>query len=272
MMSTHRQRWATGLVALPLIYLLVVAGGALFVLLIAAVSYLTLWEFYRVAFYAEPEHGPVRLAPILGMILTPVIVWLIYRHGMTLAMLVVAVDLVLVAGLTLPLYKSDHQAPLVVAKQVFGLVYIPIFLSFLVMIRFGESGSQWIFWILCIVAGGDIGAFYSGTYLGRHKLCPWISPKKTIEGSIGGLVSNVLVALLFKLALLPEAPVLPSVVLAVVVGAAGQVGDLFASEFKRSAGVKDSGNLLPGHGGFLDRLDALLFASPLAYLLKTTIF
>jgi phosphatidate cytidylyltransferase len=151
-------------------------------------------------------------------------------------------------------------------------VYIPVFLSFLVLIRLDESGAQWIFLILCIVAAGDTGAFYTGTYLGRHKLCPWVSPKKTIEGSIGGLAANVIVALVFKAMLLPSLAVLPCVVLSLVIGIAGQIGDLFASEFKREAGIKDSGTLLPGHGGFLDRLDALLFASPLAYLLKISIF
>lgn len=209
---------------------------------------------------------------MIGLCLAPAIVWLVYRGGMAQAMAVVAMDLILVAALTLPIYKHDDQAPHLVAKQVIGLIYIPIFLSFLIFIRFGENGSQWIFWLLCIVAGGDIGAFYVGTYLGRHKLCPWVSPKKTIEGSIGGLTANVVVALLFKMMLLPDLAVWPSVALALTIGCAGQVGDLFASEFKRTAGIKDSGTLLPGHGGFLDRLDALLFASPLAYLLKVTIF
>ena len=191
---------------------------------------------------------------------------------MTHVPLIIAVDLIVVAGLTLPLFRNDPQAPHLVARQVLGLVYISLSLSFLVLIRSAESGAGWIFWILCIVAAGDTGAFYAGTYLGRHKLCPWVSPKKTIEGSLGGLAANIIVALLFKTILLPSLAVLPCVVFALVVGIAGQVGDLFASEFKRSAGIKDSGSLLPGHGGFLDRLDALLFAAPLAYLLKISIF
>ena len=267
----HLKRWITGIVAVPIIYLLVSAGGMVFTLLIAAVSVVTLWEYYRAVFKADAD-GLVRIIPLLGLCLSPVIVWTVYRGGMVHTPLIIAVDLLLVAGLTLPVFKNDTQAPHLVAKQVLGLVYISVFLSFLILIRLGESGAQWIFWILCIVAAGDTGAFYSGTYLGRHKLCPWVSPKKTIEGSIGGLAANIIAALLFKMVLLPSLTALPSIVFALVIGIAGQVGDLFASEFKRSAGIKDSGTLLPGHGGFLDRLDALLFASPLAYLLKISIF
>lgn len=267
----HLKRWITGIVAVPIIYLLVAAGGTVFALLIAAVSVLTLWEYYRAVFNTDAG-GLVPWIPRLGLCLSPVIVWTVYRGGMIHAPLIIAVDLIVVAGLTLPLFKNDPQAPHLVARQVLGLVYISLSLSFLILIRSSEGGAQWIFWLLCIVAAGDTGAFYTGTYLGRHKLCPWVSPKKTIEGSIGGLAANVLVALVFKMILLPSAAVLSCIAFALAVGVAGQVGDLFASEFKRSAGIKDSGTLLPGHGGFLDRLDALLFASPLAYLLKISIF
>jgi phosphatidate cytidylyltransferase len=267
----HLKRWITGIVAIPIIYVLVSAGGVAFFLLIAAASVLTLWEYYRAVF--EPhEAAAARWIPRIGLVTAPLIVLIVYRGGMGHVPLILAVDLILSAGLSLPLFKTDPNAPQQVTRQVSGLVYIPVLLSFLLVLRTGEHGVQWIFWLLCIVAAGDTGAYYTGTYLGRHKLCPWVSPKKTIEGSIGGLVANLVVALLFRRILLPALSLWPCVVFALAIGIAGQAGDLFSSEFKRSAGIKDSGSLLPGHGGFLDRLDALLFASPLAYLLKISIF
>ncbi len=267
----HLKRWITGIVALPFLYLLVAAGGWIFALLIAAAATLTLWEYYRAAFTPAAGAGLKRMAR-LGLCLAPLMVLVVHHSGMALAPLVLAVDLVLAAALSLPQFKTDPKAPHWVAIQVLGLVYIPLLLACLIPLRAAPQGSLWVFWILCIVFAGDTGAFYTGTYLGRRKLCPWVSPKKTVEGSLGGLAANVVVSLLFKALLLPALAVLPCVVFALVIGAAGQVGDLFASEFKRAAGIKDSGSLLPGHGGLLDRLDALLFASPLAYLLKISIF
>ena len=119
-----------------------------------------------------------------------------------------------------------------------------------------------------LIFAGDIGAFYAGTYLGRNKLCPSVSPKKTIEGALGGIAANLLVGGLFFLFVLPPLPWGFGLVALVAMGAAGQVGDLFESVLKRAAGVKDSGAILPGHRGILDRIDALLFAAPLAYAFK----
>jgi phosphatidate cytidylyltransferase len=95
-----------------------------------------------------------------------------------------------------------------------------------------------------------------------------VSPKKTIEGAVGGLGANLIFGWMFKMLFFNDLPVLVCIVVALGAGIAGQAGDLFESEFKRSAGVKDSGTILPGHGGILDRIDALLFAAPVAYLLK----
>ena len=111
-----------------------------------------------------------------------------------------------------------------------------------------------------------------GSYLGRHKLNPAVSPGKTIEGAVGGLVGNLLVGSIGKFFFFPAHPWGSAVLFFIAVGLAGQVGDLFESLFKRTSKIKDSGGILPGHGGVLDRIDALLFASPVAYFFKIYIY
>jgi len=130
---------------------------------------------------------------------------------------------------------------------------------------------QWIFFLLFIVFSGDTGAYYVGSYLGRHKLCPSISPGKTIEGAVGGVISSVIIGYGFKMMVLPQLNPSATIALIIVVNLAAQAGDLFESELKRAGNIKDSGAILPGHGGLLDRIDALLFAAPVIYLFKAYI-
>ena len=157
-------------------------------------------------------------------------------------------------------------------KQLQGVIYIPVLLSFLILIRESSSGMIWIFVLLAVIFAGDTGAYYVGSYFGRHKLSPAVSPGKTIEGSIGGLVANLVIGSVGKAFFLSELPWGLSLLFILAVGIAGQVGDLFESELKRSSGIKDSSGILPGHGGVLDRIDALLFASPVAYIFIRFIF
>jgi phosphatidate cytidylyltransferase len=119
-----------------------------------------------------------------------------------------------------------------------------------------------------VVFLGDTGAFYVGSYLGRHKLSPIVSPNKTIEGAFGGIAANLSVGAFFKYFFIPRLPWGLGLLFFLTLGVVGQVGDLFESKLKRDSNIKDSGSLLPGHGGVLDRIDALLFAAPVAYLFK----
>ena len=128
-----------------------------------------------------------------------------------------------------------------------------------------SQGIYWIFFLLAVNYSGDTGAFYVGRSLGRHKLVPMVSPQKTIEGSLGGLAANILVAWIFQQTLLSRYPLLNMVSLGLTIGIVSQVGDLLESMFKRTARVKDSGSILPGHGGFLDRADSLLLPAPIVY-------
>jgi len=265
------KRWITGLVVLPFLFLLVSRGGRfLFAIVIIIICILALWEYFRIVFYArgEAHQGAI---PACGYITGASIIWAAYMHSFEMIIILIALNLLICALISLPRFKADPSVSEVVAKQVLGIVYIPLFLSCLVFIRNGSGGVTWIYFLLFIVFSGDVGAYHCGTYFGRHKLCPAVSPGKTVEGSIGGLALNLGVGALFKHFFLPILPWGLSLVFCIAAGVAGQVGDLFESQFKRVGHKKDSGALLPGHGGILDRIDALLFAAPVAYFFKVYI-
>ena len=267
----HLKRWITGLIALPFLIFLVYIGGFPFIVLIGFACICSLWEFYRIVFNADADilHGVVVWWGYiigLGIIITA------HIAGSESVLVVLALNLVVVGLISLFLYKSTPSIVNVIPKQIQGIVYIPLLLSFLVSIRRDPDGMIWIYVLLAIIFAGDISAYYVGSYLGRHKLNPAVSPGKTIEGAIGGLAGNLVVGSIAKFFFLPALPWGPSILFFLAAGLAGQVGDLFESEFKRSSQIKDSGGILPGHGGFLDRIDALLFASPVAYFFKVYVF
>jgi phosphatidate cytidylyltransferase len=132
-------------------------------------------------------------------------------------------------------------------------------------------GWKLVFFLLLVVWLGDSGAYYVGRQFGKHKLSPLISPKKTVEGLLGGMGASIIAALVIHFTFFPEFPLLHAVIAGVLLSVAGVIGDLAESMWKRSADVKDSGTLLPGHGGFLDRFDSILFTAPILYCYWTLI-
>jgi phosphatidate cytidylyltransferase len=150
-----------------------------------------------------------------------------------------------------------------IAIGLAGLVYCCITLGFLILLP-----REFVLLLLVIIWSGDSAAYYGGRLFGKHLLASGVSPKKTVEGGVAGLLVSTIAGIAFGMWLLGEA-VAPLGIGAAVVAVAGQVGDLAESAFKRSAGVKDSSSILPGHGGILDRLDSLFFATPVFYWLFT---
>jgi len=148
---------------------------------------------------------------------------------------------------------------------VTGLLYLPLLLSHLALLRGLPHGREWIFLVLLVVMLGDTAAYFVGINFGRRKLYPEISPNKSREGAIGGLFGSLAAAVIAKVWFFAALTIADCLLLGLVLGVLGQLGDLFESLLKRSFGVKDSSALIPGHGGLLDRLDSLLFAFPPAY-------
>jgi phosphatidate cytidylyltransferase len=148
-----------------------------------------------------------------------------------------------------------------------GWLYVPYPLSYVLLLGRGESPRAWIFYVLLVLVAGDAGAYYTGKAIGKHKLNRVVSPNKTIEGSIGGLMASTLVGALYGLLFIDSRSVVLVIFMALALELVGQVGDLIESMLKRMHGKKDSSGLLPGHGGLLDRLDSLLFAFPVTWLI-----
>jgi phosphatidate cytidylyltransferase len=135
----------------------------------------------------------------------------------------------------------------------------------LVMLHRTTYGWQWLLVIMLIVMTNDSAAYYTGSAFGKHRLYPLVSPKKSVEGALGGLCGSICGTLLAKFTFFPQLPLADALITAVVIGILGQTGDLFESLLKRSFGVKDSGSVIPGHGGVLDRMDSIIFAAPAMY-------
>ena len=158
------------------------------------------------------------------------------------------------------------------AVSLLGLLYIPLLLSHAILLRALPAGKDWVFLVLFVVMASDSLAYFVGRTWGKHRLYEAVSPKKTIEGSVGGIAGGVLGAVICKLWFFAELSSVDVLFVGIGVGAFSQLGDLVESLLKRSFGVKDSGKLIPGHGGLLDRLDSLLFAFPVTYYYPVWVF
>lgn len=264
----HLKRWITALVVIPFLVLLISIGGTLWLaVVINVICMMALWEYFRIVLNKDQKITAISFQ-ILTLFTGSAVLWSAYFHSFNIVLHIIVLNVVISTLISLPKFKSDSSVWEIVFKQVVGIIYIPLFLSYIILIRNGDNGVLWIFLLLIVVFMGDTAAYYLGSYFGQHKLCPAVSPNKTIEGALGGLAAGLGSGALIKTFYLPLLPWGLSLLFFLSIGIAGQVGDLFESQIKRVAHIKDSGSILPGHGGVLDRIDALLFAAPVAYIFK----
>ncbi|MFC1840757.1 phosphatidate cytidylyltransferase [Thermodesulfobacteriota bacterium] len=272
----HLKRWLTAIVILPvLIYLIGFVEDEyrwIFYSVLCLFSLAGLNEYYRITTPDLPLF--VKIASNLLTIL--LFASLIMKQGqLTMSLFPFFILLPMIYYLFADPIKNEHLSS-DIAKAVLGPFYVCLPLALLIPIDLQSISpfykysydlkGIWIFFLLAIIFANDTGAYYGGKLFGKHKLYRSVSPKKTWEGAICGVILALFISILF-LKLFKFHPVDPAIVAVILIlSVAGQVGDLAESMLKRSHNIKDSGALLPGHGGVLDRIDSLLFAIPVLYI------
>jgi len=257
----HWKRWLSGLIIAPCLILFVLfAPPWLFLLLILSLTLLGLREFYAMSLPGIGQNER-----IIGLLLGILLPLTIYPPD--LRWFIAGLAFLLLFLLILALFQREEFLVRVdkVSKHLLGLFYVSFLLAHFILMHKLEKGRVWLLFTLVVVYFGDTTAFYVGRAWGQKKLAPKISPSKTVEGGLGAVGGSIAGALGFKFLFFPQLPFWHALALALGVGVIGQCGDLAESLVKRSANVKDSGTLIPGHGGLLDRIDSVLFAGPLVY-------
>lgn len=200
---------------------------------------------------------------IMGALL-PVIIYLKYG-GLTTDLEPFLIVIISLFVFVLQFIRRDNsQALAAISITIMGLLYISWFFSFMIRIKYLPQGAYLVSFLLLVTKAGDIGAYLIGKAIGRHNLIPRISPKKTVEGTVGGFVCSVATAFLAR-GLLPHHSFINLAVLGILLGVLSQIGDLSESLIKRDCQVKDAAAYLPGLGGVLDVIDSLLFTTPIFY-------
>jgi phosphatidate cytidylyltransferase len=256
-------RELTTLAVAPLaVWLVGWAPALLFDAAVALIATLALYEFLvlgRHKGYLTPI--PLCLLVMLFIIATFILEPISVETGVFATLLIIPAWYVIASN------RLEDALPSS-AIAVLATLYVGMLGGSLIRLRSDfplPDGPRLVFFLLLVVWLGDAGAYYVGRQFGKHPLSPLISPKKTIEGGIGGVITSVIAAVVIHFTFFPKFALLHAVIAGVVLSACGVVGDLAESMWKRSAAVKDSGTLIPGHGGFLDRFDSIFFTAPILY-------
>ena len=265
--KNHLKRVLTALLLLPVLILIVYLGrGWLFNALIIGCIFICIREYFSLM-----DQGGMPCFKSSGILISIglIIVFIIRRPEWILFMITAALLFLFLNAIASGQPMSETVPRLSVT--LLGLIYVPWMMSFLILIRGFKGGAYLIFFLLAVIWSGDTFAYYTGSLMGRHLLCQRISPKKTVEGMLGGLGGSILAASLAGHFWLPRVSWFVYPLTGLTLGAIGQLGDLSESILKRWAGAKESGAILPGHGGLLDRIDGLIFSAPVFYFLLLVI-
>jgi len=257
-----KKRVITGLCGIPLLTAIVWFGEPWFTILVAIWGVLAVFEFYKMV-------AASRALPLTYFGLIWTLLFILSPHFDYDMLIPLLLTSAVILPLIWPLLRPQKEAAFASwAWTIAGILYVGWLLSYLVALRGVDDGRNWVFLALFVTFASDTSAFFVGRALGKHRLAPRVSPGKTWEGAIAGLLGAITVSLLFTLNSPLQVPFgywWQAVLLGLLVSLFGQLGDLVESLFKRNMGVKESGKWIPGHGGFLDRMDSVAFAGIVVY-------
>ena len=261
-----KTRLISGILLVAAALLTIITGGAVLWTVLLCISVIGAEELYRAMDVHKNGFGLLETAACLGILLYYGAAALDFgRYGM-MAVILALILILFVYVFTYPKYDARQ-----IAAAFLGIVYVAVMLSYIYLTRNLENG-HFIVWLIFLCSWGcDTCAYCVGMLIGKHKMAPVLSPKKSVEGGIGGIVGAALIGTLYALAINhwggAGAEVIEYALIGAVGGAISQIGDLAASAIKRYHNIKDYGKLIPGHGGILDRFDSVIFTAPIIYYL-----
>lgn len=259
-----KTRLISGILLVIAALLTIISGGYVLFFTLLCISLIGMQELYKAMGIHEDRTGLLEIVGYLGAVLYYISLLLGFESYGLMAVLVSLILVMFVYVFTYPKYHANQ-----VMAAFFGVVYVAVMLSFILMTRNLPDG-KFIVWLIFLCSWGcDTCAYCVGMLIGKHKMAPVLSPKKSIEGAVGGVVGAALLGVIYAVA--THGAMLEYAVICGVGALISMVGDLAASAIKRNQGIKDYGKLIPGHGGILDRFDSVIFTAPVIYYLAKMI-
>lgn len=257
------KRVISALIGLPLLFLSVLISLKVFYYALLAITFIGLYEYFSSIEKANIK--PMKYWGIFMGLLLYIFIADSRLHSFIFPLITISVMILL----SLPIFDRRYNF-IGAGAALIGAFYVPVLFSYLYLIRSIPGTGIYLIWFVFIISWfSDTAAYYTGRAFGKTKLCPEVSPKKTVEGAVGGLLGSTIGCIIYGYILKIFTAINIPITHLIIIGLAGSIismlGDLSASSIKRNAGVKDYGNIMPGHGGVLDRFDSILFVAPLIY-------
>lgn len=256
-----KTRLLSGIVLVAVALLTIISGGYVLFFTLLGISLIGMQELYKVMKVREDHFNALEIAGYFGAVIYYVLMSLDFEKYGMMGVIISFMMFMFVYVFTYPKFKAEQVMP-----AFFGVVYVAVMLSFIYLTRNLPDG-KFLVWLIFLCSWGcDTCAYCVGMLIGKHKMAPVLSPKKSVEGAVGGVAGAALLGVIYAAA--TQGPMLEYAVICAIGALISMVGDLAASAIKRNQGIKDYGKLIPGHGGILDRFDSVIFTAPVIYFLS----